>query len=367
MNGLRYEAQARQNRHLALDRIIVSRPRKHDKGLPAYVRIRHGSYVYKDKKLCRVEAGEAAMYEALAKSKALPLLDTVPAAVAKFKLEYLPRLAPSTRKEHARLLDIFAADFSEFRVDQVEAPAIKRSIKNLYAGKLTAAKHYKARVSTFFRWCISDAGLIKVNPCSAVWLEKPVSRKTPWTAELFWKVRDKLEPMHQCYHDLSLLLYQRTTDVRGLRRQQILDGVIHFAPSKTIKSSGKEVDIPITRAIQSVLDRAGELSKEIAKKRGVISPFVIHTRQGASYTRSGIHSAYRRADEELHGVAIGLNPKALRPFAVTMAKKLGYRMDQLQVGLAHTSQRTTEGYVQQHEVPVSEVTMELPQRSKKEG
>jgi integrase len=62
----------------------------------------------------------------------------------------------------------------------------------------------------------------------------------------------------------------------------------------------------------------------------------------------------------LHGDAIGLNPKALRPFAVTMAKKRGYRMDQLQVGLAHTSQRTTEGYVQQHEVPVNEVALDLP-------
>lgn len=340
----------------------MGRPRKHDKGLPAYVRIRFGSYVYRDKKLCRVSEGETAMYEALAKVKALPAIDLVRAAVAKFKLEYLPRLAPSTRKEHARLLDIFAEDFAEFRVDQVDAPAIKRSIKNLYPDKPTAAKHYKARISTFFRWCIADEGVVKINPCQAVWLEKPLSKKTPWTAQLFWAVREKLEPMHQCYHDLSFLLYQRTTDVRLLRRQQIRDGVIHFAPSKTLKSSGKAVDVPVTPAIQAVLDRASELSRAIAKERGVISPFVIHTRQGASYTRSGIHSAYRRADEELHGKAIGLNPKALRPFAVTVAKKRGYTLDQLQIGLAHTSQSTTEGYVQRHDVPVSEVTLELPEK-----
>jgi integrase len=340
----------------------MGRPRKHDKGLPAYVRIRHGSYQYRGRKLCRVEEGEAVMYTALAKLKAAPAVELVPAAVAKFKLEYLPRLAASTRKEHARLLDIFATDFSEFRVDQVDAPAIKRSIKNLYPDKLTAAKHYKARISTFFRWCIADEGLVKLNPCQEVWLDKPLAKKTPWTPQLFWAVRDRLEPMHQCYHDLSFLLYQRTTDVRQLRRSQVKDGVIHFAPSKTLRSSGKEVDIPITPAIQGVLERAAELSKAIAKDRGVICPFVIHTRQGASYTRSGIHSAYRRADEEIHGKATGLNPKALRPFAATMAKKMGYRLDQLQVGLAHTSQKTTEGYVQQHEVPVSEVALELPSR-----
>lgn len=88
------------------------------------------------------------------------------------------------------------------------------------------------------------------------------------------------------------------------------------------------------------------------------------TRQGASYTRSGIHSAYRRADERLHGKPVGLNPKALRPFAATVAKKLGYRLDQLQVGLAHTSQKTTEGYVQHHEVPLSEIALTLPDRPK---
>jgi len=42
-----------------------------------------------------------------------------------------------------------------------------------------------------------------------------------------------------------------------------------------------------------------------------------------------------------------------------MAKKRGYSLDQLQIGLAHTSESTTQGYVQQHEVPVSELALEL--------
>ena len=64
----------------------------------------------------------------------------------------------------------------------------------------------------------------------------------------------------------------------------------------------------------------------------------------------------------MHGKAVGLNPKALRSFAATMAKKLGYTLEQLQMGLAHTNQATTEGYVQRHDVPVNEVTLELPPR-----
>lgn len=167
--------------------------------------------------------------------------------------------------------------------------------------------------------------------------------------------------MHQCYHDLSFLIYQRTTDVRLLKRSQIRDGVIHFEPSKTQESSGAAVDIPITPAIQAVLDRAAAISKEWK----VVCPYVIHTRLRTAFTRSGIYSAYRRADAEIHGgddKVIGLNPKALRPYSATTAKKQGFDINQLQVGLAHTSVKTTEGYVHQHEVPLSAVSLTLPSR-----
>lgn len=140
--------------------------------------------------------------------------------------------------------------------------------------------------------------------------------------------------MYQCYHDLSYLLYQRTTNVRYLRRERIRDGVIRFEPSKTARSSGKAVDIPITPAIKAVLERAKTLTKEITKKKGVIGPYVIQTRSGSPYTRSGINSAYRRADIALHGEEniVGLNPKAIRPFAATMAKKAGFTLEQLWLG-----------------------------------
>ena len=340
----------------------MSRPRERDSKLPKYVRIRHGSYVYKDQKLCRVDEGESAMYDALAKRTKLMNLELVPAAVAGFKLEELSKLSSSARKEHERLLDIFADEFSDFAVAQISARDIKRSARNLYAtaGKLSAAKAYKSRISTFFRWCINEAGLCAINPCREVWLDKPRRKKTPWTDELFWAVRDKLSPMHQCYHDLSFLLYQRTTDVRTLPRAHVHDKYIHFEPSKTESSSGAEVDIKRTPEIDTVLERAAAISKEM----NVVCRFVIHTSGGTAYTRSGIYGAYLRADKELHGEPIGLNPKALRPFAATSAKHQGFSAEEIQTGLAHMSMRTTEGYIQQHEVPVSSVMLRLPERNK---
>lgn len=76
-----------------------------------------------------------------------------------------------------------------------------------------------------------------------------------------------------------------------------------------------------------------------------------------------MHSFYRRADMELHGKGmLNLNPKSLLPFASTAAKKQGHTLEQIKVGRAHTSITTTEGYIQHHDTPVSEVMLILPPR-----
>jgi hypothetical protein len=117
-------------------------------------------------------------------------------------------------------------------------------------------------------------------------------------------------------------------------------------------------DLPIALLQDAeALDRAAEISRQMK----VVCRFIIHTSGGTPYTRSGIYSAYLRADKALHGGApIGLNPKALRPFAATQANDQGYNKEQLQVGLAHSSIRTTEGYIHQHSTPVSMVRLRLP-------
>lgn len=351
----------------------MGRTRKHDKGLPARVYVRNGAYYFVDrssrwKRLARVTEGEAAMYTALSHIlNGEPRKGNMVTALERFRIAHLPALTYSTRKEYERMFDVIAKAFAEFDVAQVQPRHVVQFLSN-FSTTPTAKRHYKARLSTFFRWTVIEQGLRTDNPCSELRIKAPPRRKLKWTDELFHAVRDRLSPMHQVYHDLSFLLYQRTTDVRLLKRSQIRDGVIHFTPSKTERSSGAEVDIPITPAIQAVLDRAAAIAKEWK----IVCPYVIHTRQGTAYTRSGIYSEYRRADEQIVGKdaegkqrpLLGLNPKSLRPYAATAAKRQGYGIEQLQVALAHTSVTTTEGYVQQHEVPVSAVMLQLPVRAK---
>jgi integrase len=344
--------------------------------------------------LSRIEDGEATMYDALARVKeAADNPDLMPEAIAAFKIEYLPTLAVSTRVEHSRMLDRIAEDFHAARVPDVRPKDVSRFLKNNFAGSLSMKRHAKARLSTFFRWCI-EGGLRDDNPCGELRLPDPEDHKSKWTDAAYHAIRDAMVPkdeatwrradgelradvraglMLQCYLDLSFLLYQRTTDVRLLRESQVREAekVIHFEPTKTKKSSGAAVDIPITTEIAGVLARARALARVKAGPRG--DAYLIQTASGSRYTASGVRQAIDRA-AEIAGLApprkpgqskpsaSGYTAKDLRPYATSVANRQGYTLEQLKIGLAHASITTTEGYVQQHTTPVSAVLLKLPPR-----
>jgi integrase len=374
----------------------VGRPRKSNRKLPRRVYEHHGAYRFLDytgrwHTLCRVEDGEPALYNALAKiMRTADEPDRMPEALVAFKLSpSFTKLTPNVRVEHGRIYDKLASEFADFRVAEVEPFDVVKLLEIKWAGKPTAQRHVKARLSSFFRWCVAR-GLRKANPCREVWIDSPPMHKVKWSDESFHRVRDALLPtpdeakwrrkdgrlrddvraglMLQTYMDLSFLLYQRATDVRLLRWSQVRDGVIHFEPTKTAKTSGAEVDIPITPEIAAVLEGARSLGKVKAGPGG--DAFVVQTRDGGRYTRYGIRSALDRAAEKAgytvrapgakRAPASGLTAKDLRPYAAKVAKRQGYSIEQLQVALAHTSVTTTEGYARQHITPVSAVTLHLP-------
>jgi len=386
----------------------MSRPRsKRYRHLPAHVRLNDGSYYFVDRqekwhRLCRESAGAAAMYEALVKFKAVASGGSMPAAIAAFRRDYIEGegLALTTKIEYNRVFDVIAQDFVEFTVPQVKAPHIDAFLTNHFsagAGKRARPamkRHAKARLSTFFRWCVRK-GLRDDNPCAAVWVKNPPKHKSKWTDETFHKIRDALLPTQdqskwyrangelradvrsglvlQCYLDLSFLLYQRATDVRLLRQSQIKEhaGLIHFEPSKTAKTSGKDVDIPITREVAAVLARARKLAKIDPTLGG--DAYIIQTSSGRPYTASGIRGAIGFAAEraglapprhagQQKPRASGFTAKDLRAYASSSANQQGYSFEKLKTALAHARIATTEGYVQQHTTPVSEVVMRLPNR-----
>ena len=90
--------------------------------------------------------------------------------------------------------------------------------------------------------------------------------------------------------------------------------------------------------------------------------YVIHQGNGTAYTRYGVGSAWSRACARA-GVK-GVTTRHLRPKATTDASRQGYTIAELQTTLVHASTGTTESYVKQIDVPLSEVKLELPKRAK---
>jgi integrase len=228
-----------------------------------------------------------------------------------------------------------------------------------------SAQTYRGHLSKFFKWC-GRKGLRDTNPATAdiIDIEPPEKRTVYITDEQYHKVRSALligkdgkptrsGPMIQCYLDLTYLLFQRTTDVRLLRRDQIDEekGLMYFKPTKTEKTSGATVNIPMGPAVRQVLNRL----KEIAKMRSI---YLIHTEHGQVYGASGIRSAWNRAC--IRAGVSGITVKDIRSKGATDAKKRGYTVAQLKTHMAHSDTATTEGYLHDKETPTSEVIMSLP-------
>lgn len=356
----------------------MNRPRNTKDGLPINVRKHNGSYVYRwtevvdekrlwrIKKLCRIDAGLEAMYQALAKFHGIApaiKIPNMPQRINDYRKEYFPTLTTSVQREYGRMFDKLGKAFDEFDVDQVKKPHIIQFIKTNFPDKSRMASEYRNRLVSFFAWSV-EQGDIEHSPAAGIKLKHKPPRDRYINDDEYKRIREALligvngrptpsGPMVQAYFDLCFLTMQRTTDIRLLQWNQIAGGLIRFKPSKTAKSSGRQVDIPITQSIKTALEsaRAARTIKDMH--------YVIHQGNGKPYTASGLRQAITRACKRA-GVA-DASAKDLRPKSVTDAMKSGHTLEQLQSTLAHTNKATTEKYLRQHSVPVSAVVTELPQ------
>lgn len=262
-------------------------------------------------------------------------------------------------KELSRKCKVLAEAFGAFDVEQV-MPVDVAKFLDQWEGQ-RSAQVYRSRLSDFFAWACRK-GLRNDNPCREVAVEKPASRTRYIEHAEFHAIRNALligkdgkrtpsGEMMQCYVDLCYLLYQRTTEIRLLKWSDIRDGYIYFKPTKTEKSSGANVAVPISPAINAVLERA----RSIGRVKGV---YVIHALDGKPYATRGVGTAWVRACERA-GVE-NATLKDLRAKALTDAKKAGYTMEQLSVAAAHTDAAMTGTYIKRREVASSEVVMVLP-------
>lgn len=264
-------------------------------------------------------------------------------------------------KEINRQCRKIAEAFAEFDVDQVLPVDIAEFIDQWEGQRMAQLWH--SRLSGFFAWCCRK-GYRTNNPVREVEVEKPKANKNYISHADYHAIRDAAMagkdgrptpsgPRLQCYMDLCYLMYQRSTEIRLLKKNKIdlVRMQIEFVPTKTERSSGASVIVPISQEMAAVINRAMQHSREDC-------PYLIHTDEGQPYTTNGIGTAFRRAAERAD--VKGATLKALRAKALTDAKKAGYKMKQLQIAAAHTDEAMTEEYIKLRLPEQSEVIMSLP-------
>lgn len=314
--------------------------------------------------LTRVEQGPQALVDAhaelLGTAKADATAGNANAAIAAFKKVKLPELTHEVKKEYERMLDVITKAFTEFDVDEITPGDVLSFLNDNFSAHPTARRSYKARLSTFFSWCVLER-LCATNPCREIKLKAPPRRKVRMTPAIYWAMHDALPPIGQCFLELCFLTTARPTEIRLLEESQIDAGVIHFLPSKTEDSSGATVDWPITPEIERVLKRARTLNKLKAGPGG--NAPVIQDRTGSTYGRQGLFTMWKNA-RKAAGITAAVTTRDIRAFALTTAEKMGYALDDLRKAAAHTTTSTTEGYLDQYRQVVSPVRLAAPERPK---
>lgn len=319
--------------------------------------------------LCRIDAGEAALHQALADLLGQPLeRGNMPARIAEFEKAHYPTLKGfGVRKEYERMFKVIAKAFADFDVDEVLPGDIVDFLNDNFANHRTARGHYKARCSTFFSWCVLK-NYREVNPCREVKLKKPPKRKGMMNWERYWKMFDALPEIGQLYLELSYLTPQRSTELRLLRDSAVLVDRIRFEPTKTANSSGEYVEIRRSPRINQLLARLRALRAERLAGRKVVpideqrDPYVLVTEDGTPFSKTGLNSMWRRARDRAQLPAV--TTRHVRPFALSEMEKAGHTVEKIREAAAHTTTGQTEEYLNQHRERFSQIVLPTPRRPK---
>jgi len=363
----------------------MNRRRKTHRGLPRRVQAKHGAYYFFAPapmrnpwtgkiqtwiRLCAIADGEPEMYtklgELIGNKK---LVDgTMPSLCEDWKDRKLGRYSDEVQKEYRRMADAIAVAFEDYTVGAVTTKDCADFLRDNFKSKHNTAQKYANVLRKIFKFAISERGFRQDNPCDQLDLsDYQTKRREVLPAHAAIKaIRDaaligkdglptESGPMFQCIVDMSYLVWQRAIDVRTMLETQISPTAIRFKPSKTAGTSGKVLDVEITPQIRAVIDRA----KAIKRKYGIISPYLFPTQKGGAYSKTGLHSMWRRAKERAN-VTDGIQFKDLRARGATDAAKAKVNKAEIQTRLAHTTGKTTEIYIKEAIPETSSIDLKLP-------
>lgn len=318
--------------------------------------------------LCRIDAGEAALHEALAAFHGKEReRGNIKARIKAFSEVHFRTLSFGVRKEYERMFDVIGKAFADFDDGEVRPGDVVDFLNDNFAAHPTARRHYKARLSTFFGWCVLK-GFIPVNPCREVKLRQPPKRRGRMNAAVYWAMHDALPEPGKLFLELTFVTRQRPTEIRLLRESWIKSDRIRFEPSKTEHSSAEYIELARSPRINELLDAMRTLRAKNLRRRKVVSmkeqkdPYLLVSEDGKPYTKSGLNTLWRRARMKAGHPEV--TTRDVRPFALSQMEKEGHPVEKIREAAAHTTTGQTEDYLNQHRERFSSVVLVPPPRPK---
>lgn len=309
----------------------MGRPRKSRKDLPERVYYNHGSYYFVDdnKKWHNLGRDYALAMQAWAKLIGTPIDQptTVGQLIDRYLLEVVPKKAERTQQDNRAEAGWLRSFFGDMKIADVEPHHIAE-----YRDHRTArvrANRELALLSHMFN-CACEWGLMNTNPCAHVKRNKEKPRDRYVEDAEVAAFKELCPPWLQIYIDIKCLIGLRQQDMLDLKYEDFTStGVKAF-----IKKVGRKISIQTT---DELLELVGRLEK-------TASPYLFPTRTGTRMSDEGFQSVWgRRMDRFVRGGGLRFTEHDLRGKVATDID------DPLQAQrlLAHSSLKTTEGYIKQ--------------------
>ena len=328
---------------------------------------KHGSYFFQDprtrkwQKLCAVADGEPAMLRALAKVKS-PLSNrpgSMPALIADWRAEALPKYAECTRYDYGLMLSMIEAATRDLDVAEIDSEHVL-DLRDQWLDHPRSANKYQSLLSTLMQFAIIKRQR-KTNPCTDVKKLPLKKRKRVLSpSELGFVIQGLLigddrranasGPMMVLIVLFAYLTGLRMKDIRELTWAQVGD-VITVKPTKTEQDTGVVLKIEKSPDIADLLERARALGK-------VNALYVFHNLKGQPYSKDGVGMAWERARTR-QGIENAWF-RDLRPTALSDAQEAGRSLKEIQDSAGHASITTTEDYLRGFEIKKSALGLTLP-------
>lgn len=254
--------------------------------LPPGVRERYGSWHLitgrnTSRKLCRVEAGRAELYQRLWEATGGEDA-TVWGAIMQYLRRGMKDLAPATQKHYRntglRMLEHFGHMSLAELLPKHCAQFLKACRENKRA---TTGNREKAFMSSVYEFAMAE-GWCDSNPWRGVRRNKErPSRHYIENWELVAAI-DRAPPALQPLLAVAYLLGIRQTDLRLMQKSQIVGGALYVTESKTGKKNEHEITRDVGTFLAQAIARSGD------------SPYIFVSARGLPWSEWGLQSALRR-------------------------------------------------------------------------